>query len=320
MKKILALVIFTTIFFAMGYSQWLSNGTHIYNSNSGYVGIGTSSPTAVLDVYGRIILTHPSAPQHIILFRPGGNQKAGIGMSGAIKGTSAMDLGLFAETGKGIRFMVNGSANDVMVIDSLSNVGIGTTFPKEKLHVVGSIIASGGYYSQDPDHLDIYAGNPATGNGYAYKVLHGGDGYVSIGTPSEWAGGLLLKTQGLTRMLITADGNIGVGSDNPIEKLQVDGNIKAKKVIVAQSPWPDYVFEPSYSVSSLDRLETFIKKNKHLPDVPTAKEAEEKGISVGDNQAMLLKKIEELTLYVIEQHKQINALIQTVKKIKTKLK
>jgi hypothetical protein len=64
--------------------------------------------------------------------------------------------------------------------------------------------------------------------------------------------------------------------------------------------WSDYVFNDDYKLRSLSSLESFIKQNKHLPEVPSAKEVEEKGISVGDNQALLLKKIEELTLYVIE--------------------
>jgi hypothetical protein len=103
------------------------------------------------------------------------------------------------------------------------------------------------------------------------------------------------------------------------EKLSVDGNvyasgnisaygfIKTKKIIVTQTVWPDYVFATDYKLRSISSLESFVKQNKHLPEVPSAKEVEEKGISVGDNQAILLKKIEELTLYVIGQQKSINS-------------
>jgi hypothetical protein len=101
----------------------------------------------------------------------------------------------------------------------------------------------------------------------------------------------------------TANGNVGIGTPVPTEKLSVNGNIKAKKVIVSQAGWPDYVFDSSYSLRSLSEIETFIAKNKHLPDMPSAKEVDEKGISVGDNQALLLKKIEELTLYLIQLNK-----------------
>jgi hypothetical protein len=70
------------------------------------------------------------------------------------------------------------------------------------------------------------------------------------------------------------------------------------------------VFDENYLLNSLESVETYIKQNKHLPDVPSAKEVEEKGISVGDNQALLLRKIEELTLYILAQQKRIEKLEQ----------
>ena len=79
-----------------------------------------------------------------------------------------------------------------------------------------------------------------------------------------------------------------------------NGNLKTKKLIISQTGWPDYVFEPAYQLQPLSELSAFIQQYKHLPDMPSAKEVAEKGISVGDNQALLLRKIEELTLYVID--------------------
>jgi hypothetical protein len=87
-----------------------------------------------------------------------------------------------------------------------------------------------------------------------------------------------------------------------------NGTVTAKKLTVTQYGWSDYVFAKGYKLRSLSSLESFIKRNKHLPEVPSAKEVEENGISVGDNQALLLKKIEELTLYLIQQQKEINKL------------
>lgn len=98
-------------------------------------------------------------------------------------------------------------------------------------------------------------------------------------------------------------GNVGIGTTNPAEKLSVNGNIRSKKLIVTQTGWTDYVFDSSYQLQSLTEVEQFIKTNRHLPDVPSAKEVEKEGLNVGDNQAVLLKKIEELTLYMIEMKK-----------------
>lgn len=105
------------------------------------------------------------------------------------------------------------------------------------------------------------------------------------------------------KVRITYDGKMGIGVDNPTEKLTVDGNVKAKKVMVSQSGWSDYVFDEKYRLTPLSELAEFIRKNKRLPDMPSAQEVETNGISVGDNQALLLKKIEELTLYMIDMER-----------------
>lgn len=114
-------------------------------------------------------------------------------------------------------------------------------------------------------------------------------------------------------MRITNQGNVCIGTTTPGNyKLKVNGDVKVKKLVVSQVGWPDYVFKP------LEQVASFIKKNKHLPDIPSTKEVTEKGISVGDTQALLLKKIEELTLYIIDQHKQIEVLKKEVGSLKSK--
>lgn len=86
------------------------------------------------------------------------------------------------------------------------------------------------------------------------------------------------------------------------------GNLHVKKLVVAPNSWSDFVFNKDYKLRSLTEVEKYIQLNHHLPDVPSAKEVADKGISVGENQAVLLRKIEELTLYMIEQQKRIQAL------------
>jgi hypothetical protein len=102
------------------------------------------------------------------------------------------------------------------------------------------------------------------------------------------------------------NGNIAIGTyDNKGYRLAVNGSAIFTKVKVMPYPWPDYVFNSSYRLRPLSEVEQYIQEHHHLPEVPSAEEVKKDGIDVGDNQAVLLKKIEELTLYVIEQNKKL---------------
>ena len=92
-------------------------------------------------------------------------------------------------------------------------------------------------------------------------------------------------------------------------QLAVDGKLVARSIYVTLNCyWADYVFETNYQLPKLEDVETFYKANKHLPEIPTSKEVEDRGIDVAEMNALLLKKVEELTLYVVEQQKEINKL------------
>jgi len=104
-------------------------------------------------------------------------------------------------------------------------------------------------------------------------------------------------------------GNIGIGYMDPPKALSVAGNVLAEEVVVKpQSEWPDFVFEKSHELPPLKRVSDFINEEGHLPNVPSAASVEKDGLSLGEMDATLLQKVEELTLYTIEQKKRADNL------------
>ncbi|MCT1526446.1 hypothetical protein [Sphingobacterium hotanense] len=114
-------------------------------------------------------------------------------------------------------------------------------------------------------------------------------------------------------------GKVGIGTMTPKESLSVNGNVRAKEFKVESANWPDHVFDPSYERMSLEELELFIKKHRHLPEIPSAAEIEEHGQSLGEMNKLLIKKIEELTLELIETRKMIKQQDSTIKELKITL-
>lgn len=117
------------------------------------------------------------------------------------------------------------------------------------------------------------------------------------------------------RMVITVDGNIGIGKNDPTDKLEVNGRIHARSVKVDLDGWPDYVFLPEYTLPSLEEVAQFIKDNGHLKNVPSAEEIENDGLDLGMMDKILMEKVEELTLYLLEKEEEI----QGIKKEKEEL-
>jgi hypothetical protein len=138
------------------------------------------------------------------------------------------------------------------------------------------------------------------------------DKYPGPGSSAQWYYG--------DDLVIDGTGNIGIGSLNPDSKLTVKGKIHTEEVVVDMLvPGPDYVFEKDYNLLPLFEVETYINQNKHLPEVPSAKEMEANGLNLKEMNLILLKKVEELTLHLIEQEKQIKLMASENKQLKERV-
>jgi len=155
----------------------------------------------------------------------------------------------------------------------------------------------------------------------SYGIIHT-NGVVKVGTYVGSNGGwlgtktnhplYLFSNNSNAIMTIATNGNVGIGTINPAYKLSVSGTIQTKEVRV-ETGWADFVFDKGYQLKPLPEVEAFIHANKHLENIPSAKEIQDDGLAVGEVQTKMMQKIEELTLYVIELQKQINELKKNMK-------
>ena len=102
--------------------------------------------------------------------------------------------------------------------------------------------------------------------------------------------------------------------------LSVDGKIVSKSMYVTQQSWVDFVFDKNYKLPKLSEIEAYYKANGHLPLIPTAQEVKDNGIDVGEMNKLLLQKIEELTIFMVEQDKRITDQNKKITELNTKIK
>jgi hypothetical protein len=123
----------------------------------------------------------------------------------------------------------------------------------------------------------------------------------------------------VSRFFIMGNGYVGIGTTNPRSLLAVNGTITAKEVKVTAGGWPDFVFTPGHELPSLEKVEAYIKDNKHLPDIPSAGDISRQGLPMGEMMARQMRKIEELTLYLIDLKKQNEELRQESSALKERI-
>nr|WP_288210380.1 hypothetical protein [uncultured Dysgonomonas sp.] len=154
--------------------------------------------------------------------------------------------------------------------------------------------------------LDIRPGDIETGTRQLIITMW------QAGAQNTFEKKIQLRTNGAT---FFNGGNVGIGTDNPQNKLDVVGTIRATEVKV-ETGWADFVFDKDYKLRSLEEVKAHIDEHKHLPDIPSEAEVKENGVSLGEMQAKLLQKIEELTLYVIKQDEKNRALEKEIQSLK----
>jgi hypothetical protein len=297
--------------------------------STGNIGIGTNSPTSLLHIAnGDVVLQNTSGSGYPILWSKSANGSTTLRIdynSILISGS----VGYLRSTGM---LHLNDNGGNVTIGSSTGRVGIATTTPiarldlgELKINDLASFPAEG---SITDDWGSYIVGNINGGQKLRLGVANDGNSKAEIylennNTPN---GSIAFKTASgaaaVTRMFINADGRVGIGTTSIGSgyKLFVEEGIRTRKVKVDQASWPDYVFHPSYSLRPLSEVEKYIKEHQHLPEVPSAQQVVNEGLDLGENQAVLLKKIEELTLYVIELKKELEAVKVTVKKVENQKK
>lgn len=286
--------------------------TDIYY-NSGKVGIGTATPSASLTIAkagqstGGIMLTEDISGTGGTTGAKAEESKWSIKLATPNNSASTQGDDIF-----GLQIKRNGVSNFFLTKEG--KLGIGTESPSDRLEVNGTIKAAN--FKGSGSEL---TGVVKSTNGQAFML---GDKWLSNDGGSEG-----IKIDNAGQVLVACQYSSGKAAD---AKLVVNGKIAAEKIVVItdvegdtppmvngqpnseaiRKSWPDYVFENNYQMMSLPETEQFIKANKHLPDVPSRAEVSADGVNLGEMQHILLKKVEELTLHLIELEKQNRALTE----------
>ena len=273
------------LFPTLSFSQWNNAGN---NYTTGRLGIGTSNPGFQLEI-------RKSTSPYFFLCRdaPPGNDSYSYNMMSSsyhVFGSNKNGTGVLRKIG----FAIGGSDSEAdvkMTIDVNGTVGIGASVPLARLHTNGSI------YSSATRTNSIFSGSIGINN----ANFIGSEGYWALRTATNNSFNLDVRNSAspIAALTVLQNGYIGVGTTSPDAKLTGAGNIHSREVKVTVNAGADFVFNDDYEPISLTELEKFIRDKRHLPEVPSAEEMERGGLELGAMNILLLKKIEEMTLYVL---------------------
>lgn len=179
-------------------------------------------------------------------------------------------------------------------------VGIGTENPFTTLHTIGDGMFTG--------RMSIGVTSPFTG---AQLYLSSADQtalYIDADHSSDFGFGVRLTVnREKTKGFVLRNSLYGTSGEE-VFRVWGNGHVEFRSGNVTQTGWADYVFEEDYELMGLSELESYIKENKHLPKVPSEQEVLKNGVNIGDMDVLLLEKVEELTLYIIELEKKVQSL------------
>lgn len=308
---------------------------------SGNMGIGVDNPQGILQVRGTYdnswIYFSSNAGMNSTKYKP----KVGYGLAFTWNYSGGAEESIINYSGSSNARLDFTSWDGTNLSTEMTlkkgRLGIGTTTPQAKLDV-GSFIDNGqlgtvfgrlseGNPTGDGTYLGVkgYGTQPANYNGKSFSIEHHFWGQtnssINFFRGSSTTGGYVTfnTDNNSEKMRINANGNVSIGTtdaDPTGAMLTVKGKIHANEVIidVLYPIVPDFVFHPSYNLMPLSQVEQYVKTNSHLPEIPSAGEISKNGLSIGEMQNKLLQKVEELTLYVIEQQKEIELLKKQVGK------
>ena len=304
-----------------GVSTTLNSVPGLYLNSDQKVGIGTTQPQEKLHLYdptsAHATIETASANHAARVYFRGKRETTGTSIH-HIGTTGVGNYDLEFQADENLRLATNSVVR--MSVSGNGKVGIGTTTPNEKLEVIGNLRVQG-ISGQSHAQLQFFRAT-----GHQFMTIGQADLNASNSTfdfhhhnGNDFR--FLVNSAELLR--IDNSGAVGIGTSTPGAKLEVAGNaliqgdVYAKLIEVSATPgnWPDYVFESNYGLRPLSEVEAYVNANKHLPEVPSAKTVEAEGQNLGEIQATLLKKVEELTLYLIEQDKKQLSLEERLKKL-----
>ncbi|GAF05558.1 hypothetical protein JCM21142_104298 [Saccharicrinis fermentans DSM 9555 = JCM 21142] len=312
-------------FFGIDFFTECKNRLRV-NTN-GNIGIGTVNPSERLDIVGNLktkrvalfewfnsSLGHTNSSVALNGIRQNGVWK--LYGDGARSSIGLINMDIFSnirfishhdDTYKGGKTMTDKELidrNTKMIIDAGGNVGIGTNNPIAKFEVNGDIAMSRTYRFKflEKENGDdrAYIRSSDGENGEAFNSL------------------IFAAGAGIERLFINGNtGKIGIGKNQPEYELDVAGTIRAEEILVeANGQTADFVFSDSYQLRNLSEVENYILIHKHLPDIPSATEMEEQGVNLAEMNKLLLQKVEELTLHLIEKDKELQNVKEDLQKIK----